>query len=177
MYTLSDRARDGEPARIGAHCGTSVNGTVNADKENNRNRPITVPRSARVPWDQQLRQSSHREVSLPAWVRTGLVLSDEDHKFCCVSRDRFYVPSLCISWDGQVVRCLKKKKQIEREGYVAGREVSKGQNLPPSQIALRASTSRMGSFAMSSIALSGLGCSSMMVCSNCGPDWPAGRGR
>jgi hypothetical protein len=115
MYTLSDRARDGEPARIGAHCGTSVNGTVNADEENDRNRPITVPRSARVPWDQQLRQSSHREVSLPAWVRTGLVLSDEDQKFCCVSRDRFYVPSLCISWDGQVVRCLKKRNRLREK--------------------------------------------------------------
>lgn len=35
----------------------------------------------------------------------------------------------------------------------------------------------MGSFATSSIALSGLGWSSITVCSKRGPDWPAGRGR
>jgi hypothetical protein len=95
------------------------------------------------------------------------------------SDKRVYVPSLCISWDGQVVQCLKERggfPQITNQNSAALGARGLLADVPPSQTALRPCTRRVGSFAISSIALSGLGCRSMMVCSKRGPDWPAGRG-
>ena len=52
-----------------------------------------------------------------------------------------------------------------------------GEDVPPSQTALRPWTTRMGSLLIISMALRGLGWSSMMVCSKRGPECAWGRGR